>query len=116
VIDAYKCPKIHWDINGYINIHAWAQRSPTVVVITLTPIYPCWSPFIVRNPSPAITVIVVPATIVERGPTPVIIGYPGISIVSHCPITIGCIRLEVRTNVRDPNITIIGIINPLSIR
>ncbi|MNT11173.1 hypothetical protein D3C71_1054940 [compost metagenome] len=116
MIDSHKCPEVHRNINGYIDTHARTHWCPTVVVVTLTPIYPCWSPFIVRNPSPTITVIVVPTTIVKWSPTPVIVGYPGITIVGHCPITIGGIRLEVRANVRNPNIAIIGVINPFSVR
>jgi len=116
MIDGDESPEVHWDIDRNIDAHAGAKRSPAIVITALTPIDPRWSPFVVGDPTPTIAVVVIPATIVKRSPSPIVVGYPCIAVVCHGPVTIGGIGLKIRPSVRNPDIAIVWIVDPLSIR
>lgn len=115
MVDRNECPEVHRNIDGNIDAHTWTQGSPAIIIVALTPVYPCWSPLVIGNPSPAITIVVVPSAVMEWSPAPVVIRDPGIPVVCHGPITIGGIRLKVGTCIRDPDISIVGIIYPLPV-
>src|SRR5690606_8895713 len=73
-------PILGRNINRYMNTYSRHYRRPAIVVPPGSPIPPGWSPFVAWNPSPPQIIIEIPSSIVERCPTPFIIGYPRISI------------------------------------
>jgi hypothetical protein len=94
-----------------------SQRCPTIVTATCSPTHPSRAPFIAWNPSPAsVEVIKIPAAVVKWCPSPVIVGYPGIAKLGHRPVSIGAIRMKVRTYCRKPDKAMSRIAYPVSIR
>jgi len=57
----------------------------------------------------------IPSSIMEWSPSPLIIGNPSITIVGHHPITISGIRLEAWLYIWNPDVTVVRIIYPLTI-
>lgn len=103
------------DIN--IDINTGTQRCPAIIATTTSPAHPCRSPSGIRNPYPASSAAVMPSAIVEWCPSPFVIGYPGVSIFSHFPMTICVIRSKlILIYIRAPYITILRVIYPYSIR
>jgi len=98
------------------NANARLHGCPAVIAIGPSPVDPGGSPFIVRNPKPSIIVVIIPATIMEWCPTPFVIRDPGPAEVGQHPIAISRIRGKIGSDIRDPDITIILIINPITIR
>jgi len=92
------------------------HRRPAIVFIAVPPGDPGRRPFIAGNPHPAITIRKKPAAIVKGRPAPGIIGGPGPAVVSINPLTIGGVRLEIGTGIRQPDIPVIRILYPLPVR
>lgn len=112
----YKYPVVVWNTDVYVDAHTGAKRSPPVVAAATTPAHPRRSPIISGYPSPPIIVAICPAAIVERSPSPRIIRNPGIAVGSHYPMAVGGIRLEIRSRIREPDISIFRIIYPIPMR
>src|SRR6266404_2160905 len=52
------------------------ERRPAAVTSRLAPAYPARTPGSIRTPDPAITRVLAPPAVVERRPSPGIIGIP----------------------------------------
>src|SRR5690606_30594653 len=104
---------------GHADIHADAhlrsQRGPSVISAATAPAHPGWSPFISGNPAPAVIICIYPTAVMEGGPTPVVVGNPGISVIGHYPMAVCCIRLKTASRIRKPDITIIRVVNPFAV-
>lgn len=97
----HKDPVHGRDIHSYVYRETRSHRCPSVVSTTSSPVYPRWSPVVIRDPGPALIVVVkIPSAVVEGSPTPIIIWNPGIAIVSHYPVTIGSVWVEIIMNRR----------------
>jgi hypothetical protein len=100
----------------HVEVHAGTHGRPSIVFVAVTPGHPGRSILVTRHPHPAIPVLEEPAAIVEGSPTPGIVGSPGPSLIRIDPVTIGGIRLKIRTHRRQPDIPVTGVVYPLSIR
>ncbi len=89
---------------------------PSAIATAITPAYPCRSPFITWYPNPAIIRVISPAAVVVASPAPWIIGYPGISVIGHYPMSARTIGPEITFFIRYPNVAILRVIHPLSVR
>jgi hypothetical protein len=100
------------------DVHAdiGSKGRPTIIIGTIPPAYPGRRPFLAGDPHPSITILEEPAAIVEGGPSPWIIGSPGPAFISIYPMAIGGIRFEIRASVRQPDVPVLRIIHPLTIR
>ena len=103
-------------IIGVTQASIGAKRSPAVVIIATAPVNPGGSPFVIGYPLPAVIIIKFPTTVMERCPTPFIVRHPGIAIIGHYPVSIGSIRFKVLVNIGHPNGSVIGVIDPGTIR
>lgn len=99
-----------------IDADAGTHRRPSVIAATLAPGYPCGSPCPSGYPDPAIHTALRPTSVVEGCPAPGIIRHPHITVIRHSPIAIGIIRPEARAHIGRPDISVLGIIEPLSVR
>jgi hypothetical protein len=100
----------------HVEADAGTHGSPSIVFVAVTPGHPGRSILITGYPHPAIPILEEPAAIVEGGPAPGIVGSPGPSFIGIDPMTIGGIRLKIRTHIRQPDIPVTGVVYPLSIR
>src|SRR6185369_788747 len=75
---------------GGVTSSGW-QRRPAKVTATRTPANPGRSPARIRPPDPVVS-IVVPATIMERRPTPRVVGSPVPAAVRVNPVAAFAIR------------------------
>jgi hypothetical protein len=114
----YKDPVVHGDVDVYIDvdIDSRGQWRPAVISVAIPPGNPTRTPFTAGDPNPSIPVVVVPSSIMERGPTPVIIRDPGPAIISICPVSIRTIWMETGTGIRDPDLAVFRHEDPVAVR
>ena len=93
-----------------------AHRRPAIVIVAVAPAHPGGSPLVAGYPHPAIAVLEVPAAIVKSSPAPGIAGIPGPALIGIDPVPIGGIGLEIRADVRQPNVSVVRVVDPLPIR
>jgi hypothetical protein len=93
-----------------------SQGRPTVIIGAVPPAHPGGRPFLTGDPHPSITVLEEPAAIVERRPAPGIFGSPGPAFIRIDPVAVGGIGLEIRTGIGQPDISVIRVVDPLTIR
>lgn len=100
----------------YVDSHPGTHGSPSVVSAASSPSYPGRCPLISGNPGPSVVVIVEPPSVVERCPAPGKIGYPGVSVVGHHPISIGRIGVEIASHSWYPDLTVTAVSHPSAVR
>jgi hypothetical protein len=120
IIDIALRDKVPPEIRGiktYIDVYAWSQWRPTVISAATSPVYPCRAPGCIRDPQPFIVSVRYPSSIVKWCPAPVVITYPGISVLCHYPVPIGIIRPELTlVYIRPPYVAVFGILDPCTVR
>jgi len=102
------------DINAYI--YAGSHWCPSIIAAATSPGNPCRCPFVTGNPCPSVIVVVIPSAVMERRPSPGVVRYPGVTIVGHHPIAVGCIRMKVPFDIGNPHPTISAVIEPPAVR
>jgi hypothetical protein len=100
----------------HIETDAGAHGRPAIVIITVPPGHPRRGILVSRHPHPAITVLEIPAAIVEGRPTPVIVRIPGPTLIGIDPVAIRGIGFKIGSHIRQPDIAVTGVVYPLSIR
>jgi len=115
-----KVPKISYDVvppaKRHINADTGTHWRPAIVPAAVAPAYPSRSPFSIRDPFPAIIIIITPAAVVERRPAPVVVRHPGIPVIGIHPMAVGSVRAKIIRCIRYPNGTKIRVVNPNPIR
>jgi len=111
-----KCPVKPWNIDVDIDMNARTHGCPSVVTAATSPAYPGRCPFITGNPCPSVVVVVIPSSIMERCPAPRVIRYPGVAVIGHHPISVGCVRMKISSSIRNPYPTISAIVDPSAVR
>ena len=99
-----------------IDIDSGTHRRPSVIAASASPAYPGRCPFVAGNPGPSVEVVIIPASVMKGRPTPGEVRYPGISIIGHCPVTVGCIRMKVSTHIGYPDAPIVVVVDPSAMR
>lgn len=111
-----KRPVASGNIDVYADMYAGSYRCPSVIAATTSPGNPCRCPFVTGYPSPPVVVVVVPAAIVERSPSPGVVRYPGVAVVGHHPVAVGGIGMEITSHVGDPYLAIGAMVDPSAVR
>ena len=109
-------PVAYRQIDVYVDSHPRTQGSPSVVSAARSPGHPGGRPFVSGDPGPSVVVVVEPPPVVERRPTPGIIGHPGVPVVGHHPIPVGRIRMEITSHSWYPDITVNAVSHPPAVR
>lgn len=99
-----------------MNVDPRAHRCPAVITATASPRYPGRRPFVTGDPCPSVVIVIIPPSIMERCPSPGEVRYPGVSIIGHHPISIGCIRMKLSPNVGNPDAAVMTVVDPSSVR
>lgn len=114
-----KCPFVGGYIIATAISHTYtysrAYWSPSVIITGSSPGHPSRSPFVIGNPNWPIGCICIPTPIMKRSPSPRIIRDPCPSLISQNPISVCGIGCKTRSNIGNPNVTILRIVNPGSI-
>jgi hypothetical protein len=115
-----KCPLIVGNVIAiavcHIDADSGSYRCPAVIISGSSPGDPSRAPFVTRNPDGSVIGIVIPAAIVKRRPSPCVIGNPGPSLVCIYPVSVCGIRRKPGIHIGYPDITVIGVLDPGSIR
>src|SRR4051812_12854607 len=100
--------------------HSWPhvatgrQRRPAAIVARTAPRHPARAPGVIRSPHPAYPRSAVPAAIMERRPTPRIIGVPVPSATRIKPVTAVCVRAPPGMRHRDGRLPAPAVIRDVS--
>src|SRR5690606_19323875 len=97
-------------------MHFRSERRPAIVATTAPPRNPSRSPFVIWDPSPSIPIRVHPSPVVERRPSPLVMRDPSVAIFCHYPVSVGRIGHEIGASIRQPDITVVRIVHPFSVR
>lgn len=111
-----KRPVKSGNVNVDIDMESGTHRRPSVVSAAASPAYPGRCPFITGDPCPSIVIVIIPPAIMEGGPAPRIIRYPGVAVICHHPISVGCVRMKVSSSIRNPYPAISAVIDPPAVR
>lgn len=109
-------PSVDRNVYRYTDPHCGSHGSPSVISVSGAPLYPSRCPFVARNPSPSLVGIINPATVMERSPTPIVMRHPGVSVFGHYPVSIGSIRHETPADIWKPDISILRVLCPMTVR
>lgn len=112
VLIGQKYPIVRRHIDAHVDTHSRTHRRPTVISAPAPPGYPSGSPFVAGNPRPAVIIVIEPASVVKRCPSPREIRNPGIAVIGHYPISVRCIRMEIPTYSRYPYFAISAVPHP----
>ena len=96
--------------------NAGTKRCPAIGPAARAPAHPGRPPFVARYPGPAVIIRIGPAAIVEWRPAPTIVRDPGVTILGIGPVSIGVIRPKIAPGVGYPYVTILRIVDPLTVR
>ncbi len=99
-----------------VDMETGAHGCPSVVAATTSPGDPGWCPFITGNPGPPEVIVVVPSAVVERSPSPGVVGDPGVAVIGHHPVAIGGVGMEVTPHVGDPYPAVSVVVDPSAVR
>ena len=99
-----------------MDIDSGTHRCPSVITASTSPCYPCRCPFVTGNPCPSVIVVIVPASVVERCPSPGKARYPSVSVIGHHPVAVSGIWMKVSTHIGDPDAAVIAVVDPSSVR
>jgi hypothetical protein len=109
-------PEIDRQVDANSDIESGHQRGPSVVATTVTPVDPTRPPGVIGDPCPSDIVVVEPSSVVKRGPSPVVVGHPGIAILCHYPAATGIIRVKIPIYRGDPDRSVLGVGRPVTKR
>jgi hypothetical protein len=104
------------NIDVYADIYAGSHRCPSVVAAATSPDNPCRCPFVTGNPCPSVIVVVIPSAVMERRPPPGVVRYPGVTVVGHHPVAVGCVRMKVSFDIGNPHPAISAVVDPPAVR
>lgn len=111
-----KNPEIERQIDRHPYLYTRHQGSPSVISASGTPVDPSRAPCVVGNPGPSEIVVVKPAPVMERSPSPIVVRQPCIAVFSHYPPSAGIVRMEIRPCRRDPDRTVLRVVRPSAVR
>jgi hypothetical protein len=107
---------VHRKSERGVKANPWTQWKPPVITAAGSPINPGRSPFVARNPGPAVEVAKKPPAIVEGSPSPIVMRYPGVAIGRHDPVSVGAVGLKASFGIGNPYESVMRIFYPISIR
>lgn len=111
-----KGPIVSGNMNVDIDMNAGSHGCPPVITAATSPGNPGRSPLVAGNPCPSIIVIVIPSSVVERRPTPRVVRHPGVAVIGHHPISVGCVGVKVSSDIRNPHPAISSVVDPSAVR
>lgn len=96
----------------HADVYTRPDGRPAIVPAIFAPGDPGGRPIVSGHPHPSISVVIKPVAIVESGPAPTVVGYPGPAVFRIHPVTTGAIRPETGAGSRHPNIAVVRIADP----